>query len=109
MQIKYYQRKTHDTFIGTGVPIEYILSRLSLGLCGESGEVAEAVKKFLRGDYDIEKLKSLLFKELGDVEWYISELCNILELCLDEVCKANLEKLRDRKKRGTIKGSGDNR
>ena len=83
----------------------------TLGLVGESGEVAEKIKKILRdknGILDYES-KLALKKELGDVLWYISNLCDELNFSLSEVAKNNLEKLNSRKSRGKISGSGDNR
>lgn len=82
-----------------------------LGLCGESGEIAEKIKKLIRdknGEYTNEDRKSLS-KELGDALWYISSICTEFGLSLDQVAIQNLEKLKDRKDRGKLKGSGDNR
>lgn len=66
----------------------------ALGLAGEAGEVAESIKKgiFHQHGLDHEKLK----KELGDVCWYIAALCTKLDLDLNEVMAANIEKLRIR-------------
>ena len=83
----------------------------TLGLVGESGEVAEKIKKILRdknGTFDDES-KLALKKELGDVLWYLSNLCDELEFSLNDVAKENLEKLNLRLSRGKISGSGDNR
>lgn len=83
----------------------------ALGLCGESGEIAEKLKKIIRdhgGDpakIDREDIK----KELGDVLWYIAVLAQELGIDLDEIAQANVEKLASRKQRNQIKGSGDNR
>ena len=83
----------------------------TLGLVGESGEVAEKIKKVLRdknGTFDYES-KLALKKELGDVLWYLSNLCDELEFSLSDVAQANLEKLNLRLSRGKISGSGDDR
>jgi NTP pyrophosphatase (non-canonical NTP hydrolase) len=82
-----------------------------LGLCGESGEVAEKVKKVIRdnnGDMD-EKFNLEMKKELGDVLWYLSTVCSDLGFSLEEVARINIEKLESRQARGVIHGSGDNR
>ena len=83
----------------------------TLGLVGESGEVAEKIKKVLRdnnGNFDYES-KTAIKKELGDVLWYLANLCNELDFTLNEVAEENLEKLNNRLFRGKISGSGDDR
>jgi NTP pyrophosphatase (non-canonical NTP hydrolase) len=79
----------------------------ALGLSGEAGEVAEKVKKSIRGDkpLDIEEVA----KELGDVLWYVANLASDIGVSLNTLAEKNLEKLYSRKERQVIKGSGDNR
>lgn len=82
-----------------------------LGLLGESGEVAEKVKKIIRDKQgQISELdKQEIVKELGDILWYINSVANLLDSDLNEVATKNLDKVLDRKKRHQIKGGGDNR
>jgi len=82
-----------------------------LGLCGETGEVAEKIKKVIRDNNGvITKEKQIeIGKELGDVIWYIAAICNELKLDLSDVLLANMEKLNSRKDRDKLQGSGDNR
>ena len=83
----------------------------TLGLVGEAGEVAEKVKKVIRdkkGIFDDES-KEGIKKELGDVLWYLSNLCNEFDFELEEVALQNLEKLKLRAAKGKISGSGDDR
>ena len=78
----------------------------TLGLCGETGEVAEKVKKQVRdGVFNRHEVA----KELGDVLWYLANLANDIGYNLDEIADINIEKLTSRKNRDKIKGSGDNR
>ena len=78
----------------------------TLGLCGETGEVAEKVKKQVRdGVFNRHEVA----KELGDVLWYLANLSNDIGYNLDEIADMNIEKLTSRKNRDKIKGSGDNR
>ncbi len=82
-----------------------------LGLVGEAGEVAEKFKKIIRDREGIitEADKEDIQKELGDVLWYVSALADYLDIKLGDVADKNLEKLFDRRDRGTARGSGDNR
>lgn len=84
---------------------------LVLGLVGESGEIAEKIKKIVRDqDSDLSKLdKNDLTKELGDVLWHIAVIADYFDIPLEEVGTTNITKLADRLKRGVIQGSGDNR
>ena len=87
------------------------LTYAALGLTGEAGEVADKVKKSLRdknGTVSDDDALALL-KELGDVLWYVNQTANLLGFTLEGVARANLAKLEDRKARGTLQGSGDNR
>ena len=79
----------------------------TLGLVGEAGEVAEKIKKKIR---DGEKVTSdEIIKELGDVLFYTTALANYFLSDIGVVMEMNITKLDDREKRGTLKGSGDNR
>jgi len=86
------------------------LSYVANGL-GEVGEIQGKVKKIIRDDLGVitDQHRKDLSKEIGDVLWYVSNMCTELDLDLEEVAKQNVEKLFDRKKRGVIRGSGDDR
>lgn len=82
-----------------------------LGLGGEVGEVLEKIKKIVRnklGSYD-ENDRLELTKELGDVLWYISDICTNFGIDLNEVAECNINKLADRVERGVLHSTGDNR
>jgi NTP pyrophosphatase (non-canonical NTP hydrolase) len=83
----------------------------TLGLAGESGEVAEKIKKVIRdkGGVIDEATRTELQKELGDVLWYVAQLSSELGLNLDEVAAMNIAKLRSRQERQQLHGDGDNR
>jgi len=79
---------------------------LALGLVGESGEVAEKLKKFYRdGTIDKDKVS----KELGDVAWYWVRLCMWAGYQPSEVLEINTDKLSKRLMNNTIHGNGDDR
>jgi len=80
----------------------------ALGLAGEAGEVANKAKKLLR-DGDTDERRYVIRAEIGDVLWYVSQLCEELNVTLGTVAVQNLEKLYGRKSDGTLGGSGDAR
>lgn len=65
-----------------------------MGLCGESGEAIDIVKKWLSQGHALDKEK--LVKELGDIAWYLAETAAALDLDLETVFQGNLDKLRRR-------------
>ena len=65
-----------------------------MGLCGESGEAIDIVKKWLAQGHELDKEK--LAKELGDIAWYLAETATALDLNLEDVFEANIEKLKKR-------------
>lgn len=82
-----------------------------IGLVGEIGEVAEKVKKLYRDNNGeiTPEFKKNLTKELGDVLWYLSDLCSDFDISLDNVAEINQNKIASRIKNGTQHGSGDDR
>lgn len=65
-----------------------------MGLCGESGEVIDIVKKHLAQGHELDKEK--IIKELGDVAWYMAEIATVLDVELEDVLVQNIEKLKKR-------------
>jgi NTP pyrophosphatase (non-canonical NTP hydrolase) len=65
-----------------------------MGLCGESGEAIDIVKKHLAQGHDLDR--EALIKELGDIAWYLAETATVLDVSLDEVLTRNIEKLKKR-------------
>jgi NTP pyrophosphatase (non-canonical NTP hydrolase) len=65
-----------------------------MGLCGESGEVIDIVKKHLAQGHELDRDK--LIKELGDVAWYLAETATALDVDLEEVLAGNIAKLKAR-------------
>ena len=109
MDFNTYQKNARLTAQYPNLGSNYIYP--TLGLVGEAGEVAEKVKKVIRdkkGEFDNESKKGLK-KELGDVLWYVSNLCTEFNFSLDDIALQNLEKLKLRAAKGKISGSGDDR
>lgn len=94
-----------------GVFVNVGLDYVTMKLAGEVGEVAEKIGKIRRDKQGImfEADREALKKELGDVLWYVTAMANELGFDLEDVARANLEKLASRAKRGTLGGSGDDR
>lgn len=65
-----------------------------MGLCGESGEAIDIIKKWFAQGHELDR--EHLKKELGDIAWYLAEAATALDLSLDEVLSANIEKLKKR-------------
>ena len=65
-----------------------------MGLCGEAGEAIDVVKKHLHQGHELDREK--LIKELGDIAWYLAETAYALDVSLEKVFRANIEKLKNR-------------
>ena len=95
---------------------------MMLNLVGEVGEFASKIAKsirkseatidkndiFVKGEWFRSSEKDLK-SEAGDILWQLSGLCSVMGWSLEDVAKANLAKLADRKNRGVIIGNGDKR
>lgn len=83
------------------------LVNYTLGLVCEAGEFGDIIKKHLYHghDLDLEKVKS----ELGDIMWYIGNVCNVLDINLEEVADKNIEKLEKRYPNGFLEEDSINR
>ena len=109
MNFSDYQKRSRATaqYPSIGHPVIYPV----LGLANEAGEVTGKIKKVFRdkgGEISAET-RSALQAELGDVLWYLAQVCTELDISMDEVAESNLAKLLDRQARGQIRGDGDNR
>jgi NTP pyrophosphatase (non-canonical NTP hydrolase) len=93
LSINQYQRSAEKTSgaYGTEVGDERRVMLAILGLCGESGELANKIKKLTAHGHLI--TVDELQEELGDVLWYLSEATTALGFSLNEVAELNIEKL----------------
>lgn len=119
-----YQRFTDTVAVypeaGRGTPGAVVYA--TLGVANEAGELAGKLKKAIRGDGNddadntsiLDRVGSIrgsdsLKKELGDVLYYVARVARENGWSLAEVANDNRKNLQDRKERGVLKGSGDNR
>ena len=87
-------QKLAMTTLNPALSKEDVLINGVMGLCGESGEAIDIVKKHLHQGHELDKEK--LIKELGDIAWYMAETAYALDVDLDEVLEKNIAKLKDR-------------
>ncbi len=93
MTVNEYQRKAMTT-LNPALSKKDVLINSVMGLCGESGEAIDIVKKWLAQGHELDKVR--LAKELGDVAWYLAEAATALDLPLEEIFQGNLDKLKAR-------------
>lgn len=71
-----------------------VLINSVMGLCGESGEAIDIVKKWLAQGHELDR--EHLAKELGDIAWYLAEAAYALDIPLEDILRMNIEKLKKR-------------
>lgn len=105
-----YQYRAHLSSLNADVNGNRLVYPV-LGLANEAGEVSGKVKKIFRDKGGIldDADRQALTAELGDVLWYLAEICTQADIELADVAESNLVKLASRMERGTVQGSGDNR
>lgn len=93
MDINEYQKLAMRT-LNPKIEKKELILNASMGLCGESGEVIDLVKKHLFQGHDLDDEK--IIKELGDVAWYLAEAATALNVNLSEILEKNIKKLENR-------------
>lgn len=93
MDVNEYQKSAMKT-LNPMLDKKDVLINSVMGLCGESGEAIDIVKKWLMQGHDLDK--EHLIKELGDIAWYLAEAATVLDVPLETVFQENLDKLRRR-------------
>ena len=88
-----YQTEALRTASGMNKEIPMIVNGV-LGLCGESGECSDMVKKHLFHGHDFDK--EHFAKELGDVAWYLAISAHSIGYDLETILQMNVDKLRNR-------------
>lgn len=93
MTVNEYQKLAMTT-LNPALDKKDVLINGVMGLCGESGEAIDIVKKWLAQGHELDKEK--LAKELGDIAWYLAETATALDLNLESIFQANIDKLKKR-------------
>lgn len=104
MRLSDYQKTVQQFLLPSAKNREYLVS----GLGAEAGEVLDVFAKAVRdngGEVNRESLK----KELGDVLFFVCSIAEMYNMSADDIAVGNINKLRDRKARNVIQGSGDER
>ena len=106
MTINEYQGLAMRT-VNADIEKKDMLVNSVMGLCGESGEAIEILKKHIFHGKDLDR--DHLIKELGDVAWYLAEAATALDIPLEEIFARNIEKLKARYPDGFLKDHAINR
>jgi NTP pyrophosphatase (non-canonical NTP hydrolase) len=93
MQINEYQQLAMRTSNKELTKGEHLING-ALGLCGESGEVADLVKKAYMQGHNIDRAH--IAKEIGDCLWYAAEAATAIDYDLETIMQMNIDKLKAR-------------
>ena len=93
MTINEYQKLAMTT-LNPALSEKDVLINGVMGLCGESGEAIDIVKKHLAQGHELDR--EHLIDELGDIAWYLAETATVLGISLEEVLQRNIDKLKAR-------------
>jgi NTP pyrophosphatase (non-canonical NTP hydrolase) len=106
MTLKEYQEACERT-AASGNNLQEKLGCGSMGISEEAGEVTGLIKKHLYHGHVLDKQK--VVKELGDVLWYLTYIAMAVDSSLEEVARANIDKLNLRYPDGFSKEASINR
>lgn len=106
MTINEYQQLAMRT-LNPALDKKDVLINGVMGLCGESGEAIDLVKKHLAQGHALDR--EALIKELGDVAWYLAETAYALDVPLEGVLERNIAKLKARYPQGFDTARSENR
>lgn len=93
MNINEYQELAMTT-LNPQLSKKEVLINSVMGLCGESGEAIDIVKRWMAQGHALDKEQ--LARELGDIAWYLAEAATALEIPLEEIFQGNIDKLKKR-------------
>lgn len=97
MDINEYQKLAMTT-LNLDLDKKDVLINGVMGLCGESGEAIDIVKKHLAQGHELDT--EHLAKELGDIAWYLAETATAIGYDLEDILQMNIDKLKKRYPQG---------
>ena len=106
MNINDYQAQAMTT-LNPALSRKEVLINSVMGLCGESGEAIDIVKKHIFQGHELDR--EHLIEELGDVAWYLAVSCEAVGVTLGEAMQRNVDKLKKRYPDGFDKSRSINR
>lgn len=92
--MNHYQQLAMRTANLTEFSNKQLLTNAALGLAGEAGEFADAMKKHIFQGHELDR--DALSKEVGDVLWYCALAASALGKGLADVAEDNIDKLLER-------------
>lgn len=93
MNVNEYQKEAMTTLNPEFSKRDALINSV-MGLCGESGEAIDIVKKWMAQGHELDR--EHLIRELGDIAWYLAEAATALDVSLEDVLQANIDKLKKR-------------
>ena len=94
MTINEYQKAALRTAQTDKLTASDLLLNSALGLCGESGEVADLLKKYHFQGHNLDL--DHVAKELGDIAWYLAVGAYSIGYDLETILQMNVDKLKAR-------------
>ena len=94
MTINEYQTAALRTAQTDKLTARELLLNSALGLCGESGEVADLLKKYHFQGHNLDL--DHVAKELGDIAWYLAVGAYAIGYDLETILQMNVDKLKAR-------------
>ena len=92
-----YQKLSVRTLNSDLTPKETIINMV-MGIAGETGEVVDLFKKHFYQEHKLDKDK--IKEELGDIMFYIVNLCTLLDIDAKDMLGSNIKKLQNRYPKG---------
>lgn len=92
--------KPGEEIIIETTPLKAQLNHMTLLLAGETGELVDAIKKHTIYDKDLDYIN--IVEEMGDIEFALEALRQLLTISRDEVLSMNVEKLSTRYPSGSF-------